>query len=132
MLRVILLICCVLLSGCRADEINVGSLTEQDRALFKIAADKEGVLIVGKPYPVVWGVKRGSLPKDTQGQVLQSKFGTCEITIRHDLKACPNGGVDQRFIMVARHEIRHCQGEGHSEYPDDLMYKNAPCELKEE
>lgn len=132
MFRAILLICCVLLFGCAADEIDVGHLNQHDKKLFQIAADKEGVLVVENSYPSAWWIQRGELKQGKRGQNNQDFMGTCQIIISSNLDACSNGGVDQRFIMVARHEIRHCQGDRHSEDPEDLMYKTSPCELKDD
>ena len=129
MFRVILLICCVLLFGCAADEINIGDLNLRDKKLFQIAADKEGVLTVEGLS--LWKVSRGHLD-NFEGYAKTTQLGECQITIILDLSSCPNGGVDQRFIVIARHEIRHCQGAGHSEDPGDLMHKNVPCELKDD
>ena len=45
---------------------------------------------------------------------------------------CFNGGVDRRFYIMARHELKHAKGyRGHTNDPNSLMNANPKCDSTE-
>lgn len=134
----------ILLSfGCRSERIDVSSLTPKDMALFAKAAAIEGVDVTthSEPWELDWRVVYDpSLPVSAVSKIrfvnmsrITSELPVkpfCKIRINPDkLLTCRTGSTDHYFMVVVRHELRHCeeQNNDHSSDPKDLMFFAAPC-----
>lgn len=118
-----------ILIGCQNDRIDISQLTPQDQILFTIAAEREGVEVTLNGILGDWIIEYNP-NLDVRGRA--STMGNfCRISInpiKINATPCTLGGTDQRFIVVSRHELRHCEGfRGHISDPEKLMYRTAPC-----
>ena len=116
-------------SSCMADSVDVSALTPEHRALFAGAAAVEGVDVTLHGLPWDWTIEYASLQKSAGHATYDNlQLGYCAIIIDpSNMLICRNGGLDQFFISLSRHELRHCQGLEHSDDPQKLMFPNVPC-----
>lgn len=98
----------------------IGRLSEDDQALFREAARIEDVDTVDWPAPGAWWVEYGA-PQHANGETWPGI-----IFIASEIK-CDCADVDGYTVIVMRHEIRHTEGERHSDDPFSLMHDPAPC-----
>ena len=105
--------CALLLAACGDYTLFYdGHLNSHDQDLFREAAAIEDVEVIDWPAPV-WIVKYGA-PVGSDGLTVPGIIflrREPELGTDWDGTPCPR---DQRFLVVARHEIRHTQGEWHS------------------
>ena len=123
----------IFITGCRADRIDISRLEPEYRILFTQAAEMEGfeVTLNGDYFDSV--VEYNNLNSNLGNTInIKHDMGLFVCKIQLDIKninstPCNVEDLDQRFIMVSRHELRHCQDIGHSNNPSDLMYPVASC-----
>ena len=116
-------------AGCRSDRIDISILEPDDQTLFTLAAEMESMEVTLNGDIADWTVNYNS---ELQGRGYSNMTPiACRITLNNvaiTATPCDKGGVDQRFIVVSRHEIRHCGGYwGHDSDPTRLMHAVAPC-----
>ena len=114
-----------MLMGCGSETIDVSSLNDHDRTLFAEAAELEGVETIQSGAPRSWFIVYDQLMNHDGYTIPLGVF--CKISIRTTGMYCPDGGYDQKFRIVARHEIRHCFWVQHSTNPDSLMFPTPSC-----
>lgn len=114
-----------LLMGCRSETIDVSALNDHDRILFSEAAELEGVETTQNGLLKNWFVVYDQ-SMNHHGYTIPAGL-VCKISIRTTNLNCADGGYDQKFRVVARHEIRHCFWVQHSTNPDSLMFRTASC-----
>lgn len=120
------------LSGCLdSATVDISALSIEHRALFREAARIEGVDTTVLGLPSDWTV---DYDFSISGAGRNERFSPspnvhCSILINpNNLTNCDSGGINQHFIIVSRHELRHCEnGPKHSSNPQNLMYKSSPC-----
>ena len=122
---VIFVILLLILVGCGDfGEFYIGGLSRHDQNVFRQAARREHADVVKIPTKWITFVLYGNriLHKKKNGSTTLSF-----IILRQNPPPCSRGGRDQKFLVTARHEIRHTQGDNHSSNPEKLMHKETPC-----
>ena len=114
-----------MITGCRSEIIDTSSLNDYDQALFAEAAELEGIETTQNRALRRWFVVYDPLMKEIGYAIPIGVF--CKISVRTKNMYCSNGGYDQRFRIVARHEIRHCFGVQHSTNRASLMFPTPSC-----
>jgi hypothetical protein len=114
---------CIFLSGClpAPGVFYIGELSDHDQALFREAARIEDVDTVDWPAPGAWVVVYGE-PFHKKGFSVPGIMFISEDPRTES--GCPR---DQFFTVIVRHEIRHTEGEWHSDDPLSVMRDPAPC-----
>lgn len=115
------------LAGCRGDIVDVSQLSLVHRFLFAEAAAREDISVTthGQPWNS-WSIGYDYNIKATG----LTKVGalSCHIWINpNKLSVCKLGGINQYFIIVSQHELRHCKNIEHSSNPKNLMYESPLC-----
>lgn len=119
-----------LLVGCQQDRINISKLSPHDRVLFAVAAAREDVEVTLKSqfWEKDW-IAEYNLTMPSHGYSI-TKGGICYVSMNTQNignDPCEIGGANQQFIIISRHELRHCQGISHSEDPNNIMYPFPQC-----
>ena len=125
MKKVIVLMGLILLFGGCQQVADVSALPEPQRSWFERAASTMG-----------WDTDMGrgievrldpglSYPYNGFTDIAK---GRIRIRFRLDrMIPCDIGGIEQRFVSVARHELCHAEGCLHDPDPSHLMHEITPC-----
>ena len=112
------------LAGCLPPDVDISALSPEHQEWFAEAAKIEniGITLISSEW---WVEYDYSL--DHNGWVYPLGI-LCLILINPgNMNACVDGGLEQKFKVVVRHELRHCEFKPHVSDPSKLMFSITPC-----
>ena len=115
----------IALASCQQDIIDISNLTQDHQIQFRQAAIKAGVQTTTNTNPLHWKVIYSHSMTHPALAQYNHLIQYCLIRINPSLILC-NG--QPQLQSIAEHELRHCQGEGHSDDPTSIMYYKVNCD----
>ncbi|KKM92400.1 hypothetical protein LCGC14_1218880 [marine sediment metagenome] len=133
--KILLIPAAFLVISCRPAAIDITHLTADDQIIAKQAAEMEGrdtsddvIVVLGGDWEIRYDF---DLPTAGHAYPIEASGidpHSCLIKLNPEkLSACPVGGMDEAKLILIRHEIRHCEGEEHSDDITDLMFPVIIC-----